>query len=58
MFGDGFHAASYNPHSMIQGYVQIFGMGASAPYWSNILCAAVNNCKGCCLQGFSICTPS
>ena len=51
-------AAGYNPHDIIQGYVQRFGMRASAPYWSGILCAAVNNCKGCCLDDFSICTTS
>ena len=32
MSGGGFHAASYDPHGIIQGYVQLFGMGASAPY--------------------------
>ena len=41
MCGSGFHAAGYNSHGIIQGYVQLFGMGASAPYWSGILCAAV-----------------
>ena len=44
MCGSGFHAAGYNSHGIIQGYVQLFGMGASAPYWSGILWAAVNNC--------------
>ena len=58
MYGGGFHAAGCNPHGIIQGYVHLFGMGASAPYWSGILCAAVNNCKGCCSEGFSIYTPS
>ena len=58
MCGSGFHEAGYNSHGITQGYVQLFGMGASAPYWSGILCAAVNNCKGCCLEGFSICTLS
>ena len=27
-------------------------------YWSGILCAAVNNCKGFCSEDFSIFTPS
>ena len=58
MCGSGFHAAGYNPYDIIQGYVRLFGMGASASYWSGILYAAVNNGKGCCLAGFSICIPS
>ena len=56
MCGSGFHAAGYNSHGIIQGYVQLFDMGASAPYCSGILYAAVNNCKGCCSESFSICT--
>ena len=43
MCGCGFYAAGYNSHGIIQGYVQLFGMRASVPYWSVILCAAVNN---------------
>ena len=58
MCGGGFHAAGYDPHGIIRGYVQLFGMRALAPYWSGILCAAVNNCKGGCSESFSICTPS
>ena len=58
MCGSGFHAASYNPHGIIQAYIQLFGMAALAPYWSGILCATVNNCKGYFSEGFSICTPS
>ena len=54
----GFHAAGYDPYGIIQRYVQLFGIGASAPYWSGILCVAVNNCKSCCSEGLSICTPS
>ena len=46
MCGDGFHVADYDSHGSIQGYLQLFGVGASAPYWSGILCAAVNNSKG------------
>ena len=52
MCGGGFQAAGYNPHGIIQGYAQLFGMEVLAPYWSDILCAAVNNCKSCCLGGF------
>ena len=37
MCGGGFHAASYDPHGIIQGYVQLFGMEASAPYYSALL---------------------
>ena len=58
MFGGGFHAAGYDPYNIIQRYVQLFGMGASALYWSGVLCASLNNCKGCCSEGFSICTPN
>ena len=53
-----FHAADYGFYGIIQGFVQLFGMGALTPCWSGILCMAVNNCKGCCSKGFSICTPS
>ena len=41
MCGRGFHAAGYDPHGIIQGYIQLFGMGASGPYCSGILCTAV-----------------
>ena len=41
MCGGGFHEAGYDPHDIIQEYVQRFSMRASAPYWSGILCAAV-----------------
>ena len=51
MRGCGFHAASYDPHGIIQGYFQLLGMGASAVYWSGILCVAANNCMGYCLKG-------
>ena len=53
MCGGGFHAAGCDPHGIIHKYVQLFGVVASAPYWSGILCAAVNNCKVCCLEGLA-----
>ena len=35
-----FYNVRYDPHGIIEGYVQVFDMEASAPCGSNILCAA------------------
>ena len=40
MCGGGFHASGYDPHGIIQGYVQLFGMGifGSLMEWYTLRC--------------------